>query len=260
MAMNDADWYKIFPAKYLSVAGRIPNGTQRAEFLLIVMHCLEQGPLPNDDEEIAFITAIDVERITALRPYLNRLCKADGNIIIPCLAEDTIAERIEFGAKKATGGRKGGKQTEAEPSTAKQEQAQPSTAKHGKTEPSQANNQTDRQTIKQEGMGGGQKKEVPPVEAFGDVFAEVFPGLVTDERANRMLVSLAMQFNATPAQIRGFPAWLARNHPRKALNHWAFRDHFHQSLNGDLKRGNDGNNSKPPANASLDKFKAAREI
>lgn len=75
-------------------------------------------------------------------------------------------------------------------------------------------------------------------EPLSDVFAEIFPGIASDRRAMENLVSLALQFKATPAQIRGFPDWLSRNHPRKALNHFAFRDHFHQSLKGDIQREN----------------------
>lgn len=144
---NDADWFKIYPAKYLSIAGRIPDGTQRAEFLLIVLHCLDQGPLPNDDDEIAFITAISIDRIKLLRPYLNRLCQADSDTVIPCLAADTIAERREFSEKKAKAGREGGKQNQAKPSSAKQNQAVLSKAKQNEAQPSQTDRQTDRQAV-----------------------------------------------------------------------------------------------------------------
>lgn len=75
-------------------------------------------------------------------------------------------------------------------------------------------------------------------EPLSDVLAEIFPGIASERKAMEKLVLLAMQFKATPDQIRGFPDWLSRNHPRKALNHWAFRDHFHQSLNGDIRKSN----------------------
>ena len=95
---NEADWFKIYPAKYLSIAGRIPDGTQRAEFLYIAMHCLNQGPLPDDNEEIAFITAIAPERIKALRPYLNRLCQTNDGKIMSHLALETIEKTEEYKA------------------------------------------------------------------------------------------------------------------------------------------------------------------
>jgi hypothetical protein len=97
--MPDSYWFKISPEKYLAIAGRIPDGTQRAEFLAICMHCLAtQGGLPDDDEEIAFITAIAVERIAALRPYLNRLSKREDGQIIPSLAEETIKDTEQHNA------------------------------------------------------------------------------------------------------------------------------------------------------------------
>lgn len=112
--MADSYWFKINPEKYLSIAGRIPDGTQRAEFLAICLHCLAmQGALPDDDEEIAFITAIGLERIKALRPYLNRLCRREDGELIPTVAEEAIIERREYSEKQASSGRKGGKQAKA---------------------------------------------------------------------------------------------------------------------------------------------------
>lgn len=146
--MADSYWFKISPEKYLTIAGRIPDGTQRAEFLSICMHCLAvQGGLPDDDEEIAFITAIALERITALRPYLNRLCVRENGEILPAVALEAIAERQEYGAKKAEAGQKGGKQKQVNASSAKQTLAVLDSAV---AKPSQTNKQTNRQTDKQE--------------------------------------------------------------------------------------------------------------
>lgn len=147
LTMPDSYWFKISPEKYLAIAGRIPDGTQRAEFLAICMHCLAtQGGLPDDDEEIAFITAISIERIVALRPYLNRLCSRENGQIIPAVAEETINERQEYSAKKAEAGQKGGKQKQAVLSSAKQKVAVLDSAQ---AKPSQTNKQTDKQTDKQ---------------------------------------------------------------------------------------------------------------
>ena len=220
-------WFKINPEKYLSIAARIPDGTQRAEFLAICMHCLAaQGPLPNDDEEIAFITAIAIDRIKALRPYLNRLCRAEDGQIIPTLAEDTIAERREFSEKQASNGRSGGKKTQAQPSEA---QAPSSTAK-APLDDTQAI-QTDKQTNKQARQKPARVASPDPIS---NALEEVYPGSATNFRAMREMFELATSLGATDQQIRGFPAWLKEHYPRKANGPFTFRDLFPESL----KNGN----------------------
>jgi hypothetical protein len=92
-----------------------------------------------------------VERIAALRPYLNRLSKREDGQIIPSLAEETIAERREYSEKQALSGRKGGKQAhtpESEPQ-AKPSKPQGSLGKPQAVLSDPQAKQTDKQTDKQ---------------------------------------------------------------------------------------------------------------
>jgi hypothetical protein len=206
--------------------------------LLIVMHCLDQGPLPDDDDEIAFITAIAPERIKLLRPYLNRLCQSADGTIIPNVANDTASERKEFSEKKAKAGRKGGEQSQAKPSSAQavleSAQAKPSSAQ---ADASQTDRQTDRQTDMQETRAGDSPS--PVYEAL----EEIYPGSANNFRTMREMFDLAGRLHATPEQVRNFPAWLAEKHPRKADGPFTFRDLFPQSL----KNGN--GHHAPPSKA-----------
>jgi len=294
---QDSNWFKMWPARRLAVAAAIPNGTQRAEFLYLVDYCLELGPLPDDDEEIAFMTAMEPERITALRPYLKRLATFhDGKMMIN-LAAQTIQERQEFAERMAKNGQKGGlvraasakdfpepsrngttpyEQSEpslAEPSIAEsdnQEQAESSPAKQsrarlhnmhyqtqrGLAEPSKAKpslaqpSHTDMHTCMQTKekkipppkipytppaplpvlVGGGDTTPDTDVGTVFDALAEIYPGYANNWKILEGLSKLAIDLGATPGQIRAFPAWMKRFHPRSTNNNWNFRALFPESL------------------------------
>ena len=210
---NEADWFKIYPAKYLSIAGRIPDGTQRAEFLYIAMHCLNQGSLPDDDDELSFITAIAIDRIKNLRPYLNRLCSAKDGKLIVCLAEETIAERMEFSAKKAQAGKKGGEQRQAPLSTAKQKEAQLDDAQ---ANPSQTNKQTDRQevVVKKEGKNDDGQLVKNPLSLDDAVAQAMGMSRLPEGKPGEKLRSIAEDFRAAgilPAEVTAFADdWVRR--------------------------------------------------
>lgn len=150
------NWYKYTPSQALSLVSCIPDGTQRGEFLLLMNLCLEHGPLPDDDARIALRAAIPIERVRALRPYLNELSTVKDGLLMIDLAATLVKERKEYGERMALNGSKGGRpKAEAEQSPAKpgkaelssdngrkptgyQTQAQLNRAKPGLTEQSEA--------------------------------------------------------------------------------------------------------------------------
>ncbi len=122
------DWFKIWPSACLNVINRIPDGLLRGAFSLLLMHCLNGNGLPDDDDEIAYLTGLPLETVTALRPHLKRLATPkDGKLMI-CIAEEIIGERQEFAAKKAKAGEAGGKQKQANKEHIQQVLAKPSSA------------------------------------------------------------------------------------------------------------------------------------
>lgn len=149
------DWFKIWPSAYLNVINRIPDGLLRGSFSLLVLHCLNDGSLPDDDEEIGFTTGLPADHVAKLRPFLKRLARIEDGRIHIQIAEDTIRERIEFAEKKAKAGKKGGEQRQAVKgdsknsqavlSTASGNQAVLSTAKQTEAKPSQTNKQTNKE-------------------------------------------------------------------------------------------------------------------
>lgn len=162
------DWFKVWPSQYLNVINRIPDGIQRGAFSLLLLHCLNEDGLPNNDEEISYNTGLPVDVITSLRPHLKRLATIEGDRIMINLAAETIQERQEFSAKKAASGQKGGlsrqtkaadqaevtpsKQAQAEkakPSPASSGQAVLSTAKQNEAPLSQTDRHADMQTNRQ---------------------------------------------------------------------------------------------------------------
>ncbi len=122
------DWFKIWPAHYLVVINRITDGDLRAAFSLLLWHCLNENGLPDNNDDIAFLTGLRVERITELRPYLARLATAKDGRLMLTPADETIRERQEFAAKKAQAGKAGGKQKQANKDNVKQMLAEVSTA------------------------------------------------------------------------------------------------------------------------------------
>lgn len=289
---QDSNWFKMWPARRLAVAAAIPNGTQRAEFLYLVDYCLELGPLPDDDEELAFMTAMEPERIKALRPYLKRLATFQNGKMMINLAAQTIQERQEFAERMANNGRQGGiaraqaaqvkaatnghsplpaeagsdnqsqtepdgakpgqaehntgYQTQAGPSQAKPGQARLSPVKRSQAQSSHTYMHTNMQTCKEEEIpppkipytpppvrlpvvvGGAEPLPDADVGNVFDALSDIFPAYNWNEL--QVLGVLAMKYKATPGQIRNFPDWLKRTHPRSTLNRWNFRDLFAESL------------------------------
>jgi len=103
------NWYKIFPLQILSHVDRIPDATMHGDFLLLAMHCLEKNGLPDDNEELSWLTRLSVDRIQQLRPYLNRLSDAvDGKLMIRFVGE-IIQERVEYAERRSNAGKQGGR-------------------------------------------------------------------------------------------------------------------------------------------------------
>lgn len=261
-------WFKINPEKYLSIAARIPDGVQRAEFLAICMHCLAvQGPLPDDDEEIAFITTIPVDHIRALRPYLARLCRVEDGQIIPTLAEDTIAERREFSEKQASNGRSGGKKTQAQPSEPKP----PSSTAQAPLDEAQAI-QTDKQTDKQNKQTAAAARaefseHSPPgdaaaaIEAISDLLKEFYQ--ITNKSGWGMvgkLQSLAIELSGVEADVPTLRAFWA--HRRKPPQIQYFAGDFvswRAGQNGSTAQKTDASAQIAQIEADLQKRKERRE-
>ncbi len=124
------DWFKIFPAAYLNVIKRIPDGAHRAAFALLVFHCWADGSLPDSDDDISYDTGLSVEVIAQLRPHLKRLARSEDGRLFINIVEETIRERKEFSEKKAQAGKAGGTQKEANKRIVKQVLAKPSSASH----------------------------------------------------------------------------------------------------------------------------------
>lgn len=124
------EWFKIFPASYLNVIKRIPDGVHRAAFSLLVFHCWADGSLPDSDDDISYDTGLPVEIIAQLRPHLKRLARSEDGRLFINIVEETIRERKEFSEKKAQAGKAGGTQKEANKRLVKQVLANPSSASH----------------------------------------------------------------------------------------------------------------------------------
>jgi hypothetical protein len=161
----DSHWFKIWPAQLLTVIGRVPNREQGADLLLVAMTYLNEGGLPNDDAEIAWMTGLPVENITALRP----MGSVEDDRLRLAFCDEIISERIAFGERRATAGSQGGKAKAGKPNELnpqealpeedsnasapeallkprKRRQAKPSNAKQSQAMLSHTNKQTDNQT------------------------------------------------------------------------------------------------------------------
>lgn len=109
------DWYKIFPLQILSHVDRIPDATLHGDFLLLAMYCLQRGGLPNDNEEISWLTRLSPERVAQLRPYLNRLAEVRDDKLMIRFIGDIIQERQEYAERRASAGRQGGRPPKPDP-------------------------------------------------------------------------------------------------------------------------------------------------
>lgn len=168
------DWFKVWPSRYLNVINRIADGDLRAAFSLLLWHCLNENGIPDDDDEIIFLTGIKPERIKDLRPYLKRLATSKNGRLVLVPAEETICERQEFAAKKAKAGEAGGKQKQAnkenvnrvlaEASSASEILAKATTAKLCLPLASQTNKQTNKQEV---------VESAPPANNNDDVFSSI---------------------------------------------------------------------------------------
>lgn len=67
-------------------------------------------------------------------------------------------------------------------------------------------------------------------DGISNALREIYPGYQDDFKTIMKLAAVAHQFNAKPADVQRFPAWLKANHPKRANTPFAFRDHFHESL------------------------------
>jgi hypothetical protein len=119
------NWFKLSPSRYLSVINRISDVGARGDILLIAMHMLDEMGLKDDDTEIAWITGLPLERISEIRPYLDRLKDKDrhDDRLMFDFVLATIVERQEFADKKAKAGQSGGRTRKAQQSSAKHSKA-----------------------------------------------------------------------------------------------------------------------------------------
>src|SRR5262245_52203949 len=102
----DNNWFKISPSKLLAIMSSLPTGQMRAHMMLLVTVYLSDGGLPDDDEALAFRSALPLEDIRALRPYFRFLGRCEGGRLYFTFAEEIIMERVEFAEKKANAAKK----------------------------------------------------------------------------------------------------------------------------------------------------------
>jgi hypothetical protein len=266
-------WFQLHPDRVLLQINRIPDATLRGDALIIGLHALTEGGLSKEAVDIAWATGLAEERIKQLMPYLLRMQDSeweDG--LMPGFAADMVREQEEYRNQKALAGKRSAerrKQTEPEPGPAPETPLpetndvpppeKPPTAFNSVEQRSttfndaQPNRQTDKQTDNSK-KGGTRARESSPIR---DSLEEILPGLAVDFQAGDKAVRWAMDFKATPEQIKAFPAWMARNLPKVALNHWAFRDHFTKSLKGDLPKPED---EKRKADAMIGASESHRKL
>jgi uncharacterized protein YdaU (DUF1376 family) len=198
----DNNWFKLSPSKLLAVTSSLPTGQMRAHMMLLTAVYLNEGGLPDDDEAIAFRTALPVADIQALRPYFRFLGRCDGGRLYLNFAEEIIMERVEFAEKKAKAANQrwaneqnAAEQIEPDTSKAKQNKPVKCAAKQRNATHSGAmpNKQTNKQTNNNpddsnESSGADALTGLPPTEqqaskkpdplfdAFCQMFAETHDG------------------------------------------------------------------------------------
>lgn len=182
----DANWFKVWPAQWLNILNRIPNVSVRSDVLMLAFHCLNEGGLPDNDDDISWISGLPAERVTELRPYLARLATVqDGRLMLSFVAE-VIEERQQFAERRSRAARARYKQDgNAEQSSALPHGAESTSAMQSNAmqcSPMQSNalpnKQTDKQTDRQTSMQAEEgrarvREEGPPPPSDEDCFTSL---------------------------------------------------------------------------------------
>jgi len=97
-----ADWHKITSADWVNLTYQVADPQLASGLMMMMMHCLNEGGLPDNNEEISDITRLPLETILAIRDLrcVKRVTETrDGrlffNVVSEMLAERTEMERVQ---------------------------------------------------------------------------------------------------------------------------------------------------------------------
>jgi hypothetical protein len=211
-----ADWNKIFAADWVNLAYQVHDQRLANALMMLMMHCLNQGGLPDDNEEIADITRVPVEDIQALRELrcVRRTIRIEGGKLYFEIVSTMIQEKAEFSRKQAERANKG--RGKPEPAAESRSEPEPTTASHGEPRRATANHgqpiQACSHASNQAGMQAAPAPEDSPDYLAGDESS--LPGdltefeqaikAVTCEKSNNGTVNLRVKQAAKELAAEGF--------------------------------------------------------
>jgi hypothetical protein len=98
----NGSWYQVHPSEVITIASRFPDVRLRMIFNWILTNYLSVEGLPDDDEEIAYLTGLSIEDVTAMRPYWKRLGRIENGRIYINYAEEVIADKQMYVEQKSS--------------------------------------------------------------------------------------------------------------------------------------------------------------
>ena len=108
-------WMAWYPGDYLRDTQRLTTEQHGAYTLLLWTYWAEQGPLPDDDEELAMITRLSPERWAQQRGKLERFFEIGDGVWRQKRVEKEIDKAREAVAKARENGRRGGRPKNPDP-------------------------------------------------------------------------------------------------------------------------------------------------
>lgn len=111
MAKTDV-WMPLYIGDYLSNTGRLTTEQHGAYFLLIMDYWVS-GRLPDDDQSLASITRLPIDRWGSIRPALERFFKIQSGEWIHERIEEEKEKAEYLSRVRAEAGSKGGSKTKA---------------------------------------------------------------------------------------------------------------------------------------------------
>lgn len=100
-------WMPFYVGDYLRDTGRLTTEGHGAYLLLIMDYWTSSSPLPDDDEQLAAVTKLPLERWRKLRPMLARFFQVGDGVWRHKRVEAEIADATERVAKKSKAGKEG---------------------------------------------------------------------------------------------------------------------------------------------------------